>query len=214
MDTPNYPNNSNKVKIEVVTENGDEATRTPGEPIVKGAYKVRKTPLVKKFKENFLAEDGQTVVSFVMSDVVIPGVKNLLFETVRDGFERMLWGGSAPRTRNRPTGFTSYNSMYRGRPAPQFADPKSTEMTRRGRATHDFGEIVIDNRGDAEEVIERLLGIVDQYGSATVWDLYDLVGITADFTDKKWGWDDLRLASVRNVRGGYVLDLPRPMVID
>ena len=37
---------------------------------------------------------------------------------------------------------------------------------------------------------------------------------TKTYTDQKWGWSDLALASVRGVRGGYILDLPRPIVID
>ena len=49
---------------------------------------------------------------------------------------------------------------------------------------------------------------------ATIGDLYDLVGMTGDFTDNKWGWDNLSRASTTRVRDGYILVLPRPVVID
>jgi hypothetical protein len=63
---------------------------------------------------------------------------------------------------------------------------------------------------EAEEVIKRLDQLVDRYGSASVSDLYDLVGVSSEFTDGKWGWVDLRGADINRIRQGYLLDLPRP----
>ena len=45
-------------------------------------------------------------------------------------------------------------------------------------------------------------------------DLYDMVNITGDYTDTKWGWYDLRGAGVERIRSGYLLDLPRPVPLD
>lgn len=78
---------------------------------------------------------------------------------------------------------------------------------------HDFSDIILASRADAEEVLDRLRDLVSQYDVATVNDLYDLVGLTGEFTDDKWGWTDLRTASVRVVRGGYLLNLPRTQPI-
>jgi hypothetical protein len=52
------------------------------------------------------------------------------------------------------------------------------------------------------------------YGQASISDLYELVGITANFTDNKWGWTDLRSSSVSRARDGYLLNLPRPILLD
>ena len=81
-------------------------------------------------------------------------------------------------------------------------------------AKHDFDEIVLDQRAEAEEVIDRLYDVVSRYESATVADLYDLVGLPSTHTDHKWGWTDLRGAGVSRIRDGYLLDLPDPEPLD
>jgi hypothetical protein len=87
-------------------------------------------------------------------------------------------------------------------------------MSQRGRAKHDFDEIVLDQRAEAEEVIDRLYDVVNKYEQATVADLYDLVGLSSTHTDHKWGWTDLRGAGVSRIRDGYLLDLPDPEPLD
>jgi hypothetical protein len=82
-------------------------------------------------------------------------------------------------------------------------------MSRQQRAQHDFSDIILASRADAEDVLDRLRDLINQYEMATVSDLYDLVGLTGEFTDDKWGWYDLRSAAVQAVRGGYLLRLPR-----
>jgi hypothetical protein len=69
---------------------------------------------------------------------------------------------------------------------------------------------VLDQRAEAEEVIDRLFDVVSRYGSASVADLYELVGLDSTHTDHKWGWEELTGAGVSRIRGGYLLDLPEP----
>jgi hypothetical protein len=83
-------------------------------------------------------------------------------------------------------------------------------MSRLARSQHDFDDIVLDSRVEAEEVIEKLFEVVSRYGAATVADLYELVGLSTAHTDQKWGWTDVRGAGVSRIRGGYLLDLPDP----
>ena len=83
-------------------------------------------------------------------------------------------------------------------------------MSRRARANFDFQEIVLATRVEADEVIDRLFNIIQEFEQATVRDLYDLVGERASFTDEKYGWTNIRTADVRRIREGYLLDLPRP----
>lgn len=79
---------------------------------------------------------------------------------------------------------------------------------------HDFDEIVLDTRHEAELVLDNLEELIKQYGQATVTDLYDLVNITSSFADEKWGWTDLSHANVSHVRDGYLLNLPKPETLD
>jgi hypothetical protein len=66
----------------------------------------------------------------------------------------------------------------------------------------------------ANEVINCLVDLIQDYGQATVSDLYDLVGITGNFTDNKYGWTDLRSATATRIHEGYMLNLPKPIPLD
>jgi hypothetical protein len=48
----------------------------------------------------------------------------------------------------------------------------------------------------------------------SVADLYDLVGVTGNYTDNKYGWTDIRSASVIRVRDGYMLKLPKALPLN
>ena len=87
-------------------------------------------------------------------------------------------------------------------------------MSQRARASHDFKEIVLATRIEAEEVCRGLDELIERYGVATVTNLYNLVGITGDYTDNKWGWNQSHGFDIERVREGYLLDLPKPEPID
>ena len=85
------------------------------------------------------------------------------------------------------------------------------------RYEHPYVEILFDNRGDAETVLQGLKDIGYTYGFASVADLYDIAGWKQSvYTDNKFGWFEERLykAHIMRVRNGYVIDLPRPLPID
>ena len=81
-------------------------------------------------------------------------------------------------------------------------------------AATDFCDIVLDNRGEAEEILSQLVDLTIDYGAASVSDLYYMVGIASNHTDQKWGWKDLSSAYVARVRDGYMLKLPKTILID
>ena len=60
------------------------------------------------------------------------------------------------------------------------------------------------------EKLAVLGDIIEEYGLATVADLYDLCGITTEYTDENWGWTSARYMSVIRSRRGYMLQLPKP----
>lgn len=176
----------------------------------------RREPLGKRLASAFTTADLQSVTSYIVMDVLIPSAKNTISDMVSEGIERFLFGESRGRgsksyytpriSYNRPT--TSYDRVSRDR------DDRHRELSYRGRATHNFDEIILQNRGEAEEVIDSLFDLLNQFDCATVADLYDLVGVTSKFTDNKWGWTNLEGAKVLRVRQGYLLDLPRPEPLD
>jgi hypothetical protein len=209
MEIPDYPPNSEASKRRAQEEDKNIKRVTTDDPVR------RRKPLRKQFSETFVAGDAKTASRYVIFDVLIPAAKDTIVEVLSQGIEKLIYGDSRRRTGSTPpqagpTGIVSYNrySMQNRQTGPQ------RTISRQARSRHDFDEIVLTSRTEAEEVIDRLFEVVSRYGSATVADLYELVGIIGTHTDNKWGWTDLRGAGVSRVRGGYLLDLPEPQPLD
>jgi len=187
--------------------------------VVTGQVARRKKPLSARFREVFVGGDAQSVGSYILFDVIVPAAKDVIADAVSQGVERLIFGearSSSRRTGNRPGGpnaHVSYNRYSSSTPwnRERREEPK---LSRRARASHDFDEIILATRGEAEEVIDRLFDLVSRYQQATVSDLYELVGITSNFADEKWGWTDIRGAGVTRVSNGYLLDLTKPAALD
>lgn len=60
-------------------------------------------------------------------------------------------------------------------------------------------------------MILALSDLIKTYGFAYVSDLYDIVNISNEYENTKYGWYDLTSASIKDTRDGYVLDLPLPI---
>jgi hypothetical protein len=196
----NYPPNS-KVSRDKAAQEG----RPRPKPVVTSEVKEARQGIFGRVVKDFVQEDSHTLVEYIVLEVMIPAAKNLVLDMLNKGGERMLYGITRPGGRTgRATGFYNYGGTPQ---AARAADPRPP-LSRQARSGHKFNEVIINTRGEAEDVLDGLRQLVDQYGSASVSDLYDLLGLTGDFTDNKWGWEDLRRGSVRTIRGGYVLDLP------
>jgi hypothetical protein len=211
-----FPSNSHKAREpKLVVPPKTEEKRA--ERVVEGEVVRRKKPLGKRFTETFFSGDARGVFSYILVDVLLPAAKDTIADAFSTGIERMLFGevrSASRRTGSRPSGsggFVSYNRYSSpNQNAPRREDPRNTGISQRARASHDFDEIILATRAEAEEVIGRLFDIVARYETATVADLYELVGEEAKFTDDKWGWTDVRGSGVTRVRNGYLLELPRP----
>ena len=197
-----YPSNNHKVRKEGSSEK--QVVKVTSGKVVQ-----KKKSLGKKFAETFLGDDIESVSSYILHDVIIPAAKNMMSDTVSNGIEMLLFGqvrGSRTR-RDRDKSYVSYSSYYD-------RDKKPTRPSARNTSRHNFDDIILETRGEAEEVLSHLVDLTEDYGMASVADLYDLVGITSNFTDNKYGWDNLSSASVNRVRDGYLISLPRTIVLD
>lgn len=212
-----FPANSHKSKGEPISKKkSDRPAPKEVKKVISGNVVRRKKPLGKRFAETFVGGDAQSVWSYVTFDVLIPAAKDMISDAISQGVEKMLFGEvrGAGRSRSRysgpssSAGRTNYNSIFRRE------EPRREPMSRQARATHNFDEIVLETRAEANEVIDGLYEIISTYDTVTVADLYEMIGQSGNFTDEKWGWTDIRGAGVVHVRGGYLLDLPRPIPLD
>lgn len=206
MDIPDYPPNSDASKRRQPPEEKDIKR------VVSGDVNRRGKPLRRKFVETFIGGDPKTAAQYAVIDVMLPAARDLLVEGVSQGMERLIFGQARSRgvtpPQSGPTGFVSYNNRYHQMGTRQTA-PQRT-MSRQARARHDFDEIVLGVRAEAEAVVDNMFEIVSQYGVASVADLYALVGVESNHVDTTWGWTSLTGAGVTRVHGGFLVDLPAP----
>lgn len=192
----NYPPNSHKSKAEESTE-----TTKRVEKVVTG--KIKKKSEVRKFADIFVADDVSNVKGYIINELIIPTVKNTISNIVRDGIDMLLFG--SPRRDNKPRGaigHVDYTKFSRD-------EPRSVNSSRAAVYRHE--DVVVDTRGEAEEVITQMEAVIDTYGMVSVADLYDLVGISGNYTDHKYGWTNLHNAEPIRVRDGYLIKLPKAL---
>lgn len=215
MDDSNFPPNSDASKNRQNFE-----ANFPGEKDIKRITSSdavrRKRPIRKQFLETFIVGDFKSSVQFVVLDVLRPAIQDLLVESVHQGFEKLMFGLNGSRRRGAtppqtgPMGHINYNRQPMSN---RFTAPQRV-LNRQARAQHNFDEIILETRVEAEAVIDRLFDLVRQYDFATVADLYELVGFSSAHTDHTWGWENLAGSGVSRARGGYLLDLPSPQPLN
>lgn len=202
-----YPSNARRTR-----ENPPEEKKV--EAVVTSEVIRRKRSPFAKLAHGFLAEDSGSVVEYVLQEVLLPAARSMIYDMFTQGLERKLFGDSRPRSPAQRTGYTNYSTRSTASTgARHIPGSNVTSLSRQQRATHDFADIIVATRGEAEDVLDRLRDLIVEYQVATVSDFFDLVNLTGEFTDDKWGWFDLRSASIRPVRGGYMFHLPKTQPI-
>jgi hypothetical protein len=208
MPEMDYQGNSKRAK-----EASDaEEKKKEIEPVVTGEVIKRERSFGQKFKTIFFGGEFKSSLKFVAADVLLPALRNMVFDSGSRGLERLVYG-EAIRSR-RPSQHTDYRSsysynrpLYRDDPRyqrPGFL-PDQRPMRQVRRETNDY---VLASRQEADTVLERLGDIIEKYGVASIADLHQLMGLPVSPIENKWGWTYLNNAEVRQVRDGFLLDLP------
>lgn len=213
---PSYMTESREEKAKAIVEKAEDAQDKKEkhvEAVVKG--KRKKKPAAKKVGDAIIGEDVSEVKSYLVWDVLIPAVKDLIADLVKKGIDAVLFGGTeSPRNIRREGGRSraSYSEYYdrnrRGR------DPGRRYSRPNRRAVHAFDDIIFENRFDAENVLDCMADITMDYGMVSVADFYELAGEEAAYTDNKYGWGHVKDAEIIKVRDGWIIDLPKPEPID
>ena len=199
-----YKSNSHRSKEDKTEALTD---RKKVEKVVHGRVRTKPKSGVSKITDIFISEDAANVKSYIVMDVLVPAVKKAISDIVRDGIDMILYGESKGRKSSSASGYVSYRDYSRSDDRDRFRDSRS-------RSSYAHDDIVLDSRGEAEEVLTRMDELIDTYGNVSVADLYDLVGKSSEYTDNKYGWTNIRNAEPIRVRDGYMLKLPKALPIN
>lgn len=205
----NYKPNSHKYKEEQ-KQKKEQLEKKKVEKVISGKAKIKKKSEAAKLTEKIIStEDVGNLKSYLLEDVIIPTIRNTIWDAITNSLDMILFGGTGRSRRKSLSSKVSYRDYYDEK---RRGGSRSSERKRSG---YDFDDIILETRGEAEEVLERMDELIETYSFASVADLYDLVGITCDYTDNKYGWTNIRNAEPIRVRGGgYMLKMPKALPID
>lgn len=172
----------------------------------------------------------ESVGSYVFNQYIIPkskdlthdllsGAFNMLNETIQGAINMGVYGEDKPRQRT--TGTTTNYTSYYSRPQGSTMAVQSTrsQVQQIGqRASNEVKMIWVDTEQDAQNIVQGLADLIQQYGKAKVADLYEMLNPRPQiaFQDYKFGWIDISQISYRKEytgeqRGRYFIDLPKPI---
>ena len=200
----NYKPNSHRSK----EERHESAGEKRANPVVKkGAVNVKPNN-ARKFADMFVSGDIDNVKDYLLNDVVFPALKKLLFDSIKDGAEMLIFGKTGRGGRSSSnSNYVSYRS---------YSDSRDRDYNRDSRSTNRFNyeDLVFTSKGEAEAVLAKMCDILAEYKIVRVLDLYDLCEMTPPYTSQNYGWTNLDRAESIRVRDGYALKLPKAMPID
>lgn len=200
MNEFDYKPNSHKSKTEQ-----PPAEKKHIEKVVRGTVKTKSKSGLSKFAGDI----GSNLTRYAWEDVLLPSLKKAVTDIVKDGIDIIMYGET--RGRRSSSGSSSYVSYRDYSRRDDDRRDRSSSRTRSGYAPDD---IILESRGEAEEVLSRMDELIETYGVVSVADLYDLIGKTCQYTDNKYGWINIRNAEPIRVRDGWMLKLPKATAIN
>ena len=198
----NLPDNSHRGRSE--KQKAELLDNKRAEKVVHGKVRTKKNN-TRKLSNVFFSEDTSNVGNYILMDVIVPAIKKTLYELVVGSLDMTLFGGrgnAGKRSTADKVSYKDYNGISR-------RDERSHST--RTTSGYSYDDIILDSRGEAEAVLARMDEIIEEYDEVRVADLYDLVGITGDYTDNKYGWTNIRNARVVRTRDGYKIEMPRAL---
>lgn len=229
VEIPDYPGNTNESKMEALaTEKVDVSSLDSGdkiEIIEKKEIKQIANPVEHK-KGSIVGETLKTTGSYLLTDILWPAIKDTIVEMVKSGIEMIAYGESRPARGIRRKGTRSYydySASYRYPDRPSYRDRYDdeppfdrSESEYRANSPYRFRNYVIRDRREAEMILEQMGDLMEEYGVVTVNDLYEMMGVDTVYTDVNFGWvslENFREGCIKQVRGGYILNFPKPKEI-
>lgn len=198
--------NSYKYKEEQEKQDRTDAEKKI-EPIVSGRVRTKKKGFFQKAIDLVRPEDVTDIHTSMLEDVLIPVFK----DTVRDMVDVMLYGEKrGTRTCNNRGGTKiSYREWY------DRQNNRRDYNQVQAKASYELLELIFNTRSEALDVLKTMDDIIARYGTISVAEYYELSGVQHNYTDRSYGWKDIRKADTVSVRGGgFTIRMPRPVPLE
>ena len=190
-----YPSNSHKSREQ--KEEREKVEKIVINPVVSK----KKNGLERLLGQIFSSEDSVDIKSVILSDVIIPLIKTGLSNTL----DTILYPRGNPDRRSTASRISYWT------PTNMTRAPETRGCSSNQQQTYDYNSYGIKTRGEADEILSRMNEIIDHYGIVRVADFYEMLGVTGNFTDNDYGWNDIHSAQICHTRDGFVIKFPRAL---
>lgn len=172
--------------------------------------------LWKKFYETFAPGNIKDASDYIISDVVIPGFFDLLYDGATRGLARLIYGeNGAKAKRLAASNQRDYSTrIKRLSDGESFRNRDLRNVDNRVVSISDYNEIELATRAQAEQLLDDMCEFLDNHECITVAKMYEFARYKGgEITDNDWGWTTLRGAEIVRSGGGWTLVLPRAIAI-
>ena len=193
-----------------------QAPRKKLDPVISGASPTSR-PASKRFFGFLFAESPKALSKKIGREIVVPRMKASFEEAARGFLSGMLWGHGNPGMTSGIVqgtvlhGGTNYRAISSG----PISALQQAQMATTGTSTSsgNYKDLICPTQHEAEILLARMWDLFNQYRIVTVADLYESARITPQPSDNSYGWTSLEGARIVPDRAGYVLQLPRPVLV-
>lgn len=197
-----YKPNSHKYRAEQTVA----ATQGTGaKKVTRGTVTVKRKSELSKFAGAFIRMDMHDVAEYLIADIVVPAIVNLVEDVIVGGSRLILRGETDRGERRSRADKVSYSRYWDDRDRDRDRDDRNRE-----HSVYDYDRINFASRADAEAVLNRMQEAIEEYGQVPIADLYEFAGVRSEHTTYKYGWTSIKSADVERRRDGYYLKLPTP----
>lgn len=203
-----YPNNSE------LTRKKKNENNIP--LVAQGSIVPPKKSLGKKFLETFVMGSASDVWEYLLMDTIVPGIKHALEDMLRMFLYQDSRGERYNRGSDRSRVWTSYDTMSTSRTRGR-EERRSDEIRQARRTSVNLVEdVLFEHKSQAQEILGDLIARCQEYDSVSVNDFYVMAGLETDYTKRKYGWyeKDLDRVEIIRIREGWLIKMPRPVILD
>lgn len=206
--------------MELPDKSAGVPTPNPGKPkieqVVTGAVLVKR-PATRRFKDFIMQESPKIAAKRIGRELLWPQAKAAAEQSFNAFVHAMFWGGGQTPPISqivRGTVLRSQTQTYPGT-APSGYQPglAAAMQANVSRPGGQYQDVVSPTSQQAEKLLAGLLDALARYHVVTVADLYEGAGLPTQISDQAYGWTDLTGARISPVSNGFVLELPRPVII-
>ena len=181
-----------------------------------GTAKAVSRPSTKRFFGFLFAESPRDLGRKIGREIIVPRLK-ASFEEAANGFlSGMLWGGGT----RPPSGIVSGTVIHGGTNYRQISTGAASSLDQARQAvTHtttssgNYKDVCCPTQQLAEQLLAKMYDLWNQYRLVTVGDLHESAGLTPAPSDNSYGWTSIDGARIVKAREGFVLEMPRPVLI-